>query len=343
MHPDEAEHNISIIEKASERAADLCRQMLAYAGKGPCNMTLVKMGALVGEMVTMLKATINLNAAITIECSTTLPAVSGDASQFRQIVMNLIVNAAEAIGEAQGDVRISLFATMLKAGHPEKDHLGKSIKAGYYLCLQVTDSGCGMDDETMRKIFEPFFSTKFAGRGLGMSAMLGIITAHQGAVQLASQPGQGTTVKVYLPAQEDEAEKVALIQPIVPVPWQGSGTILLAEDEEQLLQLVTFMLRHLGFTVIPAKNGKEALELYRQHAAEITLVMTDIGMPFMDGYELFHELKKEQLKLPIIISSGFGDAAITARLPREEIVGFVSKPYRFDQLRDVVRGVVEKG
>jgi nitrogen-specific signal transduction histidine kinase/CheY-like chemotaxis protein len=342
-HPDAAEDKISAIEKASERAAELCRQMLAYAGKGPCIKTLVNVGTLVDEMVTMLKATINQNAAITLDRPTTLPAVSGDASQLSQIVMNLIINAAEAIGEEQGEVRVSLSTTLLKIGHPEKDHLGKTIKPGYYLCLQLSDTGCGMDDETLHKIFEPFFSTKFAGRGLGMSAMLGIITTHQGAVQLTSQTGHGTTFKVYLPAQEDEAEKAALIQPIAPDPWQGSGTILLAEDEEQLLLLVTFMLRQLGFTVITATNGKEALALYQQHAAEITLVMTDIGMPVMDGYELFHELKKEQPKLPIIIFSGFGDTVITARIPREDIAGFVSKPYKFSQLQAVVRGAVEKG
>jgi nitrogen-specific signal transduction histidine kinase/CheY-like chemotaxis protein len=343
IHPEEAENNISTIEKASERAAELCRQMLAYAGKGPFSMTLVNVGTLVDEMVTMLKATINQNAVITLDRPTTLPAVSGDASQLRQIVMNLIINAAEAIGDAQGEVRISLYTTICTVGQPDTDHLGKTITPGYYLCLQVSDSGCGMDDETMRKIFEPFFSTKFAGRGLGMSAMLGIISAHQGAVQLTSQPGQGTTVTVYLPAQEDRPETTAVIRHAVPDTWQASGSILLAEDERQLLTLTTLMLQDFGFTVIAATNGKEALELYRQHAAEITLVMTDVGMPLMDGYELFHELKKEQPKLPIIISSGFGDTAITARIPREEIAGLVSKPYTFDQLQEVVRSVVEKG
>jgi len=171
--------------------------------------------------------------------------------------------------------------------------------------------------------------------------VLGIITAHKGAFQISSQPGEGATFRVYLPVQKSDAAGDKAVQQVAPAPWKGSGTILLVEDEEQVTFIVKTMLKALGFTVIEASNGKEALELYRTNVAEITLVMTDIGMPFMDGYELFRELKKLNPKLPIIISSGFGEKIVTSRIAREEIAGLLGKPYSFEQLLDVLKSVVE--
>ena len=341
MDYEKAESNIPHIEKAAERAAALCRQMLAYAGKAQPILTQVNVTALVDEMVTMLKSTTSKNVAIIPDLAAALPPLKGDASQLRQVVMNLIINASEAIGEAQGVIKISLVKITITAGQQEKDHLGVTIPAGVYICLEVSDTGCGMDDETKRRIFEPFYSTKFSGRGLGMSATLGIITAHKGALQLSTVLGKGSTFKIYLPVQNsDSVTEESLLQE-KSVSWQGSGTILLVEDEEQVSLIVRTMLQELGFKIIEACNGREALEMYRENAPEISLVVTDMGMPVMDGYELFRELKALSPKLPIIISSGYGDTVVTSRIPRNEIAGLVSKPYRFDQLRDVLKSVVE--
>jgi signal transduction histidine kinase len=337
-----AEKNIPHIEKAAERAAELCRQMLAYAGKAPFIQAEVDFSGLVDEMITMLKATISQNVVIKSVLSRDFPFFMGDSSQLRQVVMNLIINAAEAIGEVTGEIGISLEKTEIKAGQTEIDHLGTIIPEGRYICFEVTDNGCGMDAETRRKIFEPFYSTKFAGRGLGMSAVLGIIKAHDGALQLESRVGHGTTFKVYLPVQVGSSEKEEASQNATSVPWQGSGTILLAEDEEHVKSIAVELIQMLGFTVIVAANGKEALELYEKSAADITMVVTDIGMPVMNGYELFYELKQRSQQLPIIISSGFGEGYIVSKIPREEIAGLINKPYSFDQLRDVLRGVVER-
>jgi PAS domain S-box-containing protein len=339
MDYEKAEHNITEIEKAVERAAALCRQMLAYAGKATLSQAPVVMWVLVDEVATMLKATIRQNVVIKTCYSPDLPSIIGDASQLRQIVMNLIINASEAIGESQGEVCVSLSKALIKAGLAEKDYNGKTIPPGEYVYMEVTDSGCGMDDETRRRIFEPFYTTKFTGRGLGMSAVLGIITMHKGALQLSSQSGHGTTFKVYLPAQigtanEEEAQKTA------SAPWKGSGTILLAEDEEQVSMILKAMLEALGFKVIGAADGKEALDLYKKYSADITLVIADMGMPVMDGYELFRELKMLNSELPIIVSSGFGDAEVTSRIPREQIAGLVNKPYHYDQLREMLKGVL---
>jgi PAS domain S-box-containing protein len=338
--PEKAAEFMPEIEKASERAAGLCRQMLAYAGKTQFVESNVDVTALVDDIIIMLKSTLPQNAAIKPYLTGDLPCIEGDASQLRQIVMNLIINASEAIGEEHGDIRVALTKTDITTGQQEKDHSGKVITPGSYLCLEVTDTGCGMDDETKQRIFEPFYTTKFVGRGLGMSAVLGIITSHKGALQLSSQPGHGTTFKVYLPVQNGE-NSVEPLQQNAPTAWQGSGTILLVEDEPQLILVAKNLMKALGFSVIEATNGKEALELYRKNAAEIGLVLTDIGMPLMNGYQLIRELKRINPKLPIIVSSGFGDTDVISRIAPGDVSGVISKPYSFDQLRDVLKSVVE--
>ena len=341
MDYENAEKHIPEIEKAAERAAALCRQMLSYAGKASLTQSQVNIWTLIDEMVTMLKTTIQQNVVIKPELATDIPTITGDASQLRQVAMNLIINAAEAIGDAEGKIHVKLAKAEIKAEQTEVDHLGFMIPAGRYICIEVTDNGCGMDDATRCKIFEPFYTTKFTGRGLGMSAVLGIIKAHNGALQLESLPGQGTTFKVYLPVQPSSAETEEAHQKAVSAAWHGSGTVLLAEDEVQVKTIAIAMLQMLGFNVIAAANGKEALELYQQNAADITMVVTDMGMPVMNGYELFYKLKQIDPKLPIIISSGFGEGDIASKIPREEIAGIINKPYNFEHLREVLRVVVD--
>lgn len=328
------------IDTAAQRAADLCRQMLIYAGKAQPIPTRVNVKTLVEEMVKMLRATINQNVTITLDISADIPSIKADASQIRQVVMNLIINASEAIGTEQGIITVSLAITAIGAGQSARDHLGKVITPGSYLCLNVTDNGCGMDEGTKLRIFEPFYTTKFTGRGLGMSVVLGIITAHHGALQLTSQLDFGTTFKVYLPVQSSE-QALDLLPRVTVKQWQGSGTVLLVEDEPQLIMVAKELIQELGFTVIEAVNGQAALDMYQKNAEYITLVLTDIGMPVMDGYELISELKILNPELPIIVSSGFGDAEVTSHI-HGNIAGCISKPYSFDQLLEVLKGVVER-
>jgi PAS domain S-box-containing protein len=336
-----AETNIPEIEKAVERAAALCRQMLAYAGKASFEQARIDMRRVVDEMIRMLQATIAQNVTITPVFSADVPCVTGDASQIRQVVMNLIINAAEAIANEQGEIRVSLSRKMLTPEKPEKDYLGKIIPQGCYVCLEVADTGCGMDQETYNRIFEPFYSTKFSGRGLGMSVVLGMTKAHGGALQLRSELGKGTTFTIFLPVQPSDCAGEDPFQPIPTVPWQGSGTILLVEDEVHVMLIARTMLQKMGFTVLGAPDGRQALQLFQENAATITLVVTDLGMPVMDGYELIAELKKLRPDLPIIISSGFGDGVETSRLASGEMAGFISKPYRFEQFQDLLKRVVE--
>jgi CheY-like chemotaxis protein len=341
QRPQLAGELIPEIETAAQRAAELCRQMLAYAGKTQFFMKSLNVSALLNDMLKMLKSTISQNVVIKPLLGTDIPVIKADAAQIRQVIMNLIINAAEAIGEAQGEVCVSLTKTEIRPEQPEKDHLGKIIPPDWYICLEVTDNGCGMDDVTKKRIFEPFYSTKFTGRGLGMSENLGIITAHKGAMQISSHPGHGSSFKIYLPVLTSDTAREALLQQAAPSAWQGSGTILLVEDEPQLMTVAKNLMKALGFMVFEATNGREALEQYRKNAEYINLVVTDVGMPIMDGYELFRELKKITPELPIIVSSGFGDVDVTSKITGGEIAGLLSKPYRFDQLRDVLKSVVE--
>jgi PAS domain S-box-containing protein len=334
------EDYIIAIEKAAARAAELCRLMLAYAGKNQLIQANVDIRSLVNETVDMLKQTLPQNISVKYDSLPGIQFLQGDASQLSQIVMNMIINASEAIGAEQGEVRVTLSETKIKAGNKAVNYLGKAIPYGRYVCLEVADTGCGMNEEVKQHLFEPFYTTKFTGRGLGMSAVLGIINSHKGALQLSSQLGQGTTFRVYLPVKESETtEKENELGAVPSAQWQGSGTILLVEDEAAVMSIAKIMLKALGFAVIEASNGKEALELYQKRASDITMVVTDIGMPVMNGYELFRELKQRNPELPIIISSGFGNVDVVSQLPGEEIAGLVSKPYNFYQLRDVLKKV----
>ncbi len=341
MNYEQAAHYVPEIETAADRAAELCRQMLTYAGKSEAAKTDFDMTGLLDEMIRMMKTGVAENTSITFARPDNILIVTGDAGQIREVIMNLIVNASEAVCQAHGEITVSLARMEITAGEIHEDCLGKIIPEGRYVCMEVADNGCGMDDETRQRIFEPFYSTKFFGRGLGMSAVHGIVAANDGALQLYSRRGFGTTVRLYLPTQSAEPAAAEPVKQPDSGTWQGSGTILLVEDERHLKVLAETILKVLGFTVIKAANGEEALELYQQNSADITLVITDIGMPVMDGYELFSNLKKLNAKLPIIISSGYASDTITSRLPRSEIAGMLCKPYSFTEFSDVVKGAVE--
>ncbi|GFO66992.1 hypothetical protein GMLC_05710 [Geomonas limicola] len=345
LNPGDTRMYLPEIVKAAERAGGLCQQMLAYAGKVRVSSSTFSLSELVREVAGMLKTTLKHNVTLTKRVPSDFPSVTGDASQIRQVVMNLILNAAEAIGTEQGEIRVTLRHAVLTAGEPEFDYGGQAVPAGSYLLLEVADNGCGMDEETRARVFEPFYTTKFAGRGLGMSAVLGIMKAHRGALQLETESGRGTSFRVYLPVS-GASEAVAAVEPTPPQsvePWRGEGCVLLADDEEHVLLVVRTMLTALGFSVIEAVNGQDALEKYRIHAREISLVVADLGMPVMDGYQLIRELKSLRPDLPIVVSSGFGDAEVAASIPREQIVGVVCKPYTFEQLREVLRCATTQG
>jgi CheY-like chemotaxis protein len=322
------------IETAGSRAADLCRQMLTYAGKSPMEQTQVNLWQLVDEVVKMLQSAIKKNVTIELDLNRNVPEIKGDTGQIQQIIMNLIINSADAIGEANGTIRVVL-KIVLETDQAEADTFGTVTKAERYACLEVTDTGCGMDEETQKRIFEPFFTTKFTGRGLGMSAILGIIKSHAGALQLCSTPGVGTTFKVYFPIPT-ASYYTETISTIASLSENTGGTILFVEDEETLRIMAETLLDALGFSVITTAHGSEALEIYRERGSEIDVVLLDLIMPVMGGIETYHELRKINSTVPIIICSGYGVESVENVIGNDPHAGFVHKPYKPNDLRDVV-------
>ncbi len=309
--------------------------MLTYAGKSPLVQTQVNLWLLVDEVVKILQAAIKKNVTIELDLRRDVPEIKGDTGQIQQIIMNLIINAADAIGEANGTIRVVLTKAAFEADHTAKDLFGTFIKPGSYACLEVTDTGCGMDEATMKRIFEPFFTTKFTGRGLGMSAILGIVKSHEGCLQLTSTPGIGSTFKVFftIPKISDHAKTISVTEPLTE---KTVGSILLVEDEEVIRIMGEELLKAMGFSAMTALNGSEALEIYRERSNEINVILLDLMMPVMGGIEAYHELRKINQTIPIIICSGYGLESVEAVIKNDPHAGFVHKPYQPGDLRDVL-------
>ncbi len=337
-----ARGSLTGITTAARRAADLCRQMLAYAGKASFALERVGLRDLVEEMAHLLKTAISKKAILNLNLERGLPSIEADPSQIRQVVMNLIINASEAIGDRSGVITVSVGATRCDEEYLRKTELRESLAPGLYVHLEVTDTGGGMDAETRSRIFEPFFSTKFTGRGLGLAAVMGIVRAHKGALKVYSEPGKGTTFKILFPALEDAVEGVRTNDSSPRSDWRGQGTILLVDDEESLIALGSRMLEHLGFTVLTASDGLQAVDLYRKRGKEIDLVLMDLTMPHMDGAEAFGELRRLNPEVRVVLASGYSHEDVAARFAGKGLDGVLQKPYTLLKLRDALAGVLPK-
>jgi PAS domain S-box-containing protein len=341
----QARERIQKIMEASRRAADLCLQMLAYAGKGYSVLKRVDLGALVEEMTHLLKTSINKKAILNLKLEPGLPPIQADASQIRQVVMNLIINASEAIGEGGGVITISTGSQESDQDYLRESCLENDLPAGLYVYLKVSDAGCGMDEETQRRIFEPFFTTKFTGRGLGLATVQGIVRTHRGALKLHSEPLEGTTFTVLFPAfRTHEEEKTETTTEAADVAeWRGSGTLLLVDDEATVREVITEIVEQLGFSVLSAADGREALDLYRERREEITVVVLDMTMPHMDGEETFRELRRLNPGVRVILSSGYAEQDVVSRFAGKGLSGFIQKPYTLDELRTTLSRVMSAG
>ncbi|MDS4030168.1 MAG: response regulator [Candidatus Contendobacter sp.] len=331
-----ARESLEAIESTALRAAELCRQMLAYSGKGRFVIESIQFGTLIGEMVSLLRASISKKAILNLNLQESLPAVRGDPSQIRQIVMNLVINASEALGDHAGTITLSTGLLDQLSEYLAEDYPDEQLAEGPYVWLEVADTGCGMDPETQRRIFEPFFTTKFTGRGLGLSAVLGIVRGHQGALKVHSERSKGTTFKVLFPAILQDRPVLSQPSEAKP-PWKGAGTILLVDDEESVRTMGNRMLERNGFRVLTAADGREALEIYRARRDEIALVLLDLTMPDLDGEETFHELRRIDPNVRVVMSSGYTESEIIPRFAGQPLAGFLQKPYSTTALMDCLR------
>ena len=329
--------NLHKIEQAAARAADLAKQMLAYSGKGKFVVENIDLNRLLDDMLHMLEVSISKKAVLRINHYNPLPSVEADATQMRQIVMNLVINASEAIGDKSGVIAITTGCMDCDSSYLKDVWLDENISEGLYVYLEIADTGCGMDKDTLAKLFDPFFTTKFTGRGLGMAAVLGIIRGHKGAIKVYSEPGKGTSFKILLPASDRPAE--LFNGESHKDNWRGAGTVLLVDDEETVRGIGSEMLKELGFCTITANDGRDALEIFKNRP-EITLVILDLTMPHMDGEQCFRELRQMKPDVKVIMSSGYNEQEVTQKFAGKGLAGFIQKPYRLSVLKEVIRSLI---
>jgi PAS domain S-box-containing protein len=327
---------------SAERAADLSRQMLAYSGKGNFVIEAVDVNVLVSEIGNLLEVSVSKNVALSYDLHRGLPPVVADVTQLHQVLLNLVTNASDSIGNEGGVVTLRTGLRDCDSAYLSETYLDDHLAEGDYLFIEVTDTGCGMDPETMQRIFDPFFSTKFTGRGLGLASALGIVRGHSGAIKVASGEGSGTTFTVLLPVGNcvplippEEKEEVA--------SSEGGGTVLLVDDEDAVRDIGMRLLEQAGFDVVGAADGCEAVDYYREHSDEVSCVLLDLTMPKMGGEETFQELRKISGDVRVVLSSGFSEQEVVGRFTEGGICGFVQKPYRFEKLVAEVEGAARGG
>ena len=326
------------IKTTSLRAAELCNQMLAYSGRGRFVIQPLDVSGLVKEMAHLLEVSVSKRVLLRCDLAPGLPSIEADATQIRQVVMNLVMNGSEAIGEQSGAISVTTGVMECDQSCLSKAYFSESRTPGRYVYVAVADTGCGMDDATLARVFEPFFTTKFTGRGLGLAVVLGIVRGHKGAIKVHSESGHGTTFTVLFPVSKETA--VAGTTSAAAPVWHGVGTVLLVDDDESVRLVATRMIERGGFEVVTAADGREALAVYARHAAEIVCVIVDLTMPNMDGEETFRELRRLNPDVNVILSSGYNQQDVANRFAGKGLAGFLQKPYQLAQLRGALDAVV---
>ena len=308
---------------ASRRAANLTRQLLAYSGKGHFEVKTIDLSVHVRELATLLETTISKKVQLRLELTQDLPAVMADITQLQQIVMNLVINGAEAIGDQRGTVLVTTGVQAIDEFYVQSLFASEGIDPGTYVYLEVHDTGCGMDEETKSRIFDPFFTTKFTGRGLGLAAVMGIVRGHRGAIKVYSSPGKGTTFKVFFPASDEAAVRPA---PEV-MSFRGEGLALVVDDDQGVREAASRLLEFFGFRVMQAVDGRHGVEVFAKYASEVVVVILDMTMPEMNGEETFREIRRIRADVPVILSSGYNEIEATRRFTAKGLAGFLQKPF----------------
>ena len=337
--------SIQLIEESARRAAELCHQMLAYSGRGRFLVRPVDLSDFVQDIVKLLRVSIGKNCRLMQSSSPGLPLIEVDTTQLQQVVMNLVINAAEAIGKQEGIIRLSTGCLHVDRALLETMYLAQDLAEGDYVELKISDTGCGMSPETVACVFDPFFTTKFTGRGLGLAAVLGIVRGHNGAIRVESEPGRGTTFTLLLPVSASSSLPVLEVPPTVaiPVPSRSKArTVLVVDDEESVRLVARSTLERWGFRVILADDGVEGLEKFRKHQDEIDLVLLDLTMPKLNGYEAFEELRKTAPEACVLLMSGFEESTETQRLVGRGHAGFIQKPFTVQALLANISTVLDE-
>jgi PAS domain S-box-containing protein len=320
---------------ASQRAADLTRQLLAYAGKGRFVINRVDMSVLIREITALVRSSIPPGVQLRLDLESRLPAVAADSAQMQQLIMNLVINAAESIGDNEGTIIAATTVVNADAAYITTMLAGSRLEPGKYVAVEVQDSGCGMNEETISRIFDPFFTTKFMGRGLGLAAALGIVQGHKGAIKVYSTPGKGSTFKVLIPVAEGGVS--ALPARDIHEDLSGDGLVLVIDDEEVVRRTVKSSLQRYGYNVLTAEDGQSGIDTFRELKERIRVVILDMTMPGLDGQETLRVLKTIDSGVRVLLSSGFNEVEAIRRFTGKGIAGFIQKPYTAVQLAEKVK------
>jgi two-component system cell cycle sensor histidine kinase/response regulator CckA len=332
------------VENSALRAADLCKQMLAYAGKGRYVIEEADLSKVVRDIVRLLKISISKHARLKLELDADLPPVMADITQINQVGMNLVINASEAIGRSGGTVIIKTGTITIDAAIQQTNRFEPAPELGDYVYLEVADDGAGMDDATRSRIFEPFYTTKFTGRGLGLAAVLGIIRGHQGSLSVESAPGKGTRFCVLLPANRGNAPATSPEQSTTtPAPrTPGGGLILIVDDENYVRTTTRRILERAGYEIIAANDGEEGVKIFRERHKDLSLILLDLTMPQMDGVAAFEEMQIISRRVPVVLMSGYDEKSTVPQFPAGKIAGFVQKPFLADAIVEKVRNAIAR-
>jgi two-component system, cell cycle sensor histidine kinase and response regulator CckA len=335
-HP--ASELVDGIFKTGEQLAHLTRQMLAYSGKGRFYVEILDISALAHQIGHLVRSSIPKKVVLHFDLDENLPGIEADRGQVQQILLNLMINAAEAIGSSEGLVKVSTARQLVDAGFIRAHSGAFDLQPGEYVVLEVRDTGCGMDEAVKAKIFDPFFSTKFTGRGLGLAAVSGIVRGHKGAILVNSEPGKGSTFTVLFPATGSKAERS---QRAIPrVATGGSGVVLVIDDEQIVREMAKQALERNGYRVLVAYGGLAAVNILRRHAGKIDVAVLDLSMPGMSGEETLPELRKLRPDVKVLVSSGYSEAEAMAMFRGQKVSGFIQKPYSAAVLAEKVKAVM---
>ena len=324
------------IEKSTERAAALCQQMLAYAGKNPLAFSNIDLTRLIDDTSQLLRVSTGKKRQLELELTRPLPRIAADPTQMRQVLMNLVLNAADAIGENPGRISVRTREETIDHATPAFRFHGRAPAPGQYVVLEVEDNGSGMTPEVYTRIFEPFFSTKFSGHGLGLAAILGIVKSHNGAIQVKSDQGSGALFRLFFPALSAPAKETA-VPFAISGPWRSSGKVLVVDDEPDVRIVVARALEVSGFTPQLAVDGQEGVEFFQKNSHELRLVLLDLNMPRMDGEQAFHEMYRLNPEVPVIIMSGYSQKLSLERFVKAKPAAFLSKPFDYRGLQSCLR------
>ena len=323
------------IEDAARMAADLVRQLVACSGRAQLATGPVQVGEMVWEMRKLLEASVSGRATLRLELEDA-PMIHADLDQLRQALLNVVTNSAEASEDRSAVITVRVRRQVCDREFLSSTCVDDRLPTGAYTCLEIVDTGHGMDPATQTKVFDPFYSTKFPGRGLGLAAALGIVRGHGGAIRLRSEPGQGTHVQLVFPAL-DEARTVQPPPQTQADDFHGQGTVLLVDDEPTVRNAGRRMLARLGFDVVTAEDGVAAIERFEREPERFTLILLDLTMPRMGGEEAFRRLHAIRPNVPILLASGYDQQQLSTRLSGLGLAGFVPKPYELRGLREKLR------